>query len=237
MRSQSFVLSLLLFAVCLVVLSPAFADPTDAAGWVAAGQSLTAAGNYSAGELAYKQALILDPKNADAWNGIADVLNRAHKYTSDPLATMQMALEASNQSLALNASSPIAWINRGQILYNIGYYYQDQLKDPATANMYYNEQLDAFNQAISIDPNNAEAWFNKGYALCGIGRCTEGVAAFKKVEALDPSYPYLQLNLAQAEKLAGVETPFYIQYAGEIVMAVIAIAIAVIWYWAVRRKY
>jgi tetratricopeptide (TPR) repeat protein len=237
MRSRSLILILLFLAACIFALPPALSDPTDAAGWYATGQSLTSAGNFSAGAAAYKQAIALDPNNAEAWNGLADVLNRAYKYTADPLATLDLALEASNTSLALNASSPSAWINHGYILYNIGYYYQDQLKDQATANVYYTEQLDSFNKAISVDPNNAEAWFNKGYALCGMGRCTEGVAAFQQVESLDPSYPYLQLNLAQAEKLAADETPFYVKYASEIVMAAIAIVAAAFWYIAVRKKY
>jgi len=237
MRTRSLVCILFLLAVCTVIVPPVLSDPTDAAGWYAAGQSLTAAGNYTQALQAYQQAIVLDPGNAEAWNGVADVFNRANKYTSDPLATLKLALDASNKSLALNASSPSAWINRGQILYNIGYYYQSQLKDQATANTYYQMQLDAFSQAISIDPDNAEAWFNKGYALCGMGRCTEGVAAFQKVETLDPEYPYLQLNLAQAEKLAAGETPFYVQYAAEIVMAAIAIAAAALWYIAVRKKY
>jgi len=236
MRCRYPVLIFLVLVACIFAVPPAAGDPADSAGWYAAGQNLTGAGNYSAGEAAYKQAIALDPDNADAWNGLADVLNRANSYTADPLATLNLALEASNQSLALNASSPSAWINRGQILYNIGYYYQET-GDPATANLYYNEQLDAFNQAISVDPDNAEAWFNKGYALCGVGRCSDGVAAFQKVEQLDPDYPYLQLNLDQAEKLAAAETPFYITYAAEIVMAVIAVIAAGLWYTAVRKKY
>ncbi|HVP96001.1 tetratricopeptide repeat protein [Methanoregula sp.] len=236
MRSHSLVLILLILAASFMVLPPALSEPTDSAGWFAAGQSLTDTGNYSAGESAYKQAIALDPNNAEAWNGLADVLNRANQYTTDPLATLKLALEASNQSLALNASSPSSWINRGQILYNIGYYYQDQLRDPATAKIYYNEQLDAFNQAISVDPNNAEAWFNKGYALCGMGRCTEGITAFQEVQTLNPNYPYLQLNLAQAEQLAATETPFYVKYAAEIVMLFVAIAAATFWYTAVRKK-
>ena len=155
MRSRSLVLILLVVAACFMVLPPALSDPTDSAGWYAAGRSLTDSGNYTAGASAYKQAIALDPNNAAAWNGLADVLNRANRYTADPLSTLNLALEASNQSLALNASSPEGWVNRGQILYNIGYYYQDQLKDTATANNYYNEQLDAFNQAINVDPNKA----------------------------------------------------------------------------------
>ncbi len=236
MRSGTLYFVLILLVLGIFAVSPVLSDPTDAAGWYAAGQNLTNAGNYSAGLYAYKQAIALDPNSSEAWNGLADVLNRAHPYTQDPLATLNMALEASNQSLALNASSAAAWINRGQILYNFGSYYQ-QLNDKATADGYYNEQLDAFDHAISIEPDNAEAWFNKGYALCGIGKCTEGIVAFQKVEQLDPGYPYLELNIAQAEKQAAAETPFYITYDIEIVMAAIAGIVAAVWFIAVRKKY
>ena len=237
MRSRITYLVLLLLVLCIFVIPPALSDPTDAAGWYAAGQNLTSAGNYTEALQAYDQAIALNPNYAEAWDGRADVLNRANPYTSNPLATLNLALDASNQSLALNVSSVPAWINHGLILYNIGSYYQNQLNDKTTADIYYNEQLDAFNQAISIEPDNAEAWFNKAYALCGMGRCTEGVAAFQKVEQLDPSYPYIEGNLQNAEKLAATETPFYVKYAVEIVMAAIVIVAAVLWYIAVRKKY
>ncbi len=103
--------------------------------------------------------------------------------------------------------------------------------------MYYNEQLDSFEKAISVEPDNAEAWFNKAYALCGMGRCNEGVVAFQKVEQLDPNYPYLDVNLQDAENLAATETPFYIKYDVEIVLAALAIIGAALWYKAVSKKY
>jgi hypothetical protein len=70
-----------------------------------------------------------------------------------------------------------------------------------------------------------------------MGRYSEGIVAFEKVEELDPAYPNLQANIDIAEKLAAMETPFYIKYAGEIVLAAIAIIGAVLWYIAVRKKY
>ena len=70
-----------------------------------------------------------------------------------------------------------------------------------------------------------------------MGRCNEGVVAFQKVEVLDPDYPNLQANLNIAEKLAATETPFYVKYDVEIVMAVIVIIGAALWFVAVRKKY
>ncbi len=237
MKSRSNVLMLILYVLCTIAVSPVISDPTDAVGWFVAGQNLTAMGNYSGALFAYNQSLTLDPTNAAAWNGVADALNRENFYTADPLATLNSALDASNRSLAINGSSASAWINNGQILYNIGSYYQRQLNNNAAANLYYNRQLDAFNQAVSVEPDNADAWFNKAYALCGMNRCTEGLVAFQHVETLDPNYPNLQANINLAEQVAATETPFYAKYAVEIVMAVIVCVAAILWYTAVRKKY
>jgi cytochrome c-type biogenesis protein CcmH/NrfG len=229
---------MLLIILGIIVLPPATAAaPTDAAGWAALGHNLTDQENYTEAFQAYDQAIALDPNYAPAWDGKADALNRANQYTADPLATLNMALADSNQALALNTSSANEWINHGQILYTIGAYYQNQLNDKTNASLYYNEQLDSFEKAITVEPDNADAWFNKAYALCGMGRCSEGVVAFQKVEVLDPDYPNLQANLNIAEKLAATETPFYIKYDVEIVIAIIAIIGAALWFVAVRKKY
>ena len=237
MRSSAIVLAMLMLVLSICVLTPAAAASGDAAGLSATARTLTEQKNYTEALEAYDQAITIAPAYADAWDGRADVLNRVHMYTADPLATLNLALNASDRSLALNASSVNAWINHGLILYNIGYYYHDQLNDNTTASLYYNKQLDAFDKAISLEPDNADAWFNKAYALCGMGRCNEGVTAFKKVQQLNPDYPYLEGNLKNAEKLAEIQTPFYIKYAVEIVLAVIVIIGAVLWFVAVRKKY
>jgi len=228
---------MLMLVLSIIVLTPAAAASGETAGLSATARTLTEQKNYTEALQAYDQVITLDPANAGAWDGRADVLNRVHMYTADPLATLNLALNASDRSLALNATSVNAWINRGLILYNIGYYYQDQLNDKATANTYYNRQLDAFDKAISLQPDNADAWFNKAYALCGMGRCNEGVTAFKKVEQLNPDYPHLEGNLKNAEKLAESQTPFYLKYAVEIVLGGIVIIGAALWFVAVRKKY
>jgi len=228
---------MLMLVLSIFVFTPAAAVSENAAGLYTTALTLTDQKNYTAALQAYDLAITLDPNYADAWNGRADILNRVHLNTADPLATLNLALNASDRALALNASSANSWINRGLILYNIGYYYQDQLKDTITANRYYTKQLESFEKATSLEPDNADAWFNKAYALCGMGRCNEGVTAFKKVQQLNPDYPNLEGNLNIAEKLAESQTPFYIKYAVEIVMGVIVIIGAGIWFVAVRKKY
>ena len=141
----------------------------------------------------YTRAVSLEPAYFEAWNGIADALNRDGQFNE--------ALVASNRSLEIQPAYVNGWINRGQILYNIGYRYEDVAHDMVKADALYAEQLQAFEKAVSLEPDNAEAWFNKGYALAGMKRYDEAIAAFDRVKVIDPSYPNLQKNREIAVQL------------------------------------
>jgi len=180
---------LLIMSVCI----PASAYSADSTNLYSLGLDLTASGNYSGAMAAFNNAVTLEPTYFEAWDGLADALNRNGQYDD--------ALAASNRSLKINPDYVKGWINRGQILYNLGYWYEDMAHDAATANALYAEQLTAFEKAITLDPNNAEAWFNKGYALAGMQRYGEAIAAFDQVGVIDPSYPNLRKNREIAAQL------------------------------------
>ena len=216
-----------IFLVCVLLAFclPVSAYSPEAAGQYSAGLNLTQAGNYTEAAAAFQKAVALEPSYFEAWNGIADILNRDGQFSP--------ALAASNRSLAINPEYAEGWINRGQILYNIGYVYENQ-SDMKTANALYNDQLTAFRTAEKIDPKNAEAWFNEGYALAGLKRYDEAISTFNHVAALDPAYPKLQANIRIAEKLRDASTPVYVKYwlpiAGLIAVAGVVMA------WVVLRK-
>jgi len=180
---------LLLASICISVS----AYSSEATKLYTAGRDLTGTGNYTGAVAAYNNAITLDPSYYEAWDGMADALNRNGQFND--------ALAASNHSLEIYPGYVNGWINRGQILYNIGYWYEDVAHDTATANALYAEQLTAFEKAISLDLGNAEAWFNKAYALAGMQRYDEAIAAFDQVRVIDPSYPNLQKNREIAVQL------------------------------------
>ena len=190
-----------LFIVFIITItcSQVSAYSAEAANHYTLGRDLTESGNYSDALSAYNQAIILEPAYFEAWNGLADALNRNGQFNN--------ALAASNRSLEINPDYVNGWINRGQILYNIGYYYEDVVRDRATADTMYTEQLSAFDKAVSLNPDNAEAWFNKGYALAGMKRYDEAIAAFDRVNVINPSYPNLQKNREIAIQLRNKTTP------------------------------
>lgn len=205
MRFQQFrKIPLLVLAVVFFTL-PVAAYSDEATMFFLKGNDFVQERNYPAAVSSFDQAIVLEPGYYEAWDRKADALNRDGKFT--------LALSASSEALTLNPDYVTGWINRGQILYNIGYYYEDQIGDPEKADQYYAEQLLAFEKAVELDPGNAEAWFNKGYALAGLKRYDEAMAAFDKVESLDPAYPNLALSQKQAAVLQDAADPAYVKYA------------------------
>lgn len=181
-----------LFIFTLIII-PAAAYSPDAMNLYNEGRNLTVSGNYTGAVAVYTRAVTLDPLYFEAWNGMADALNRNGQFND--------ALAASNRSLEIHPDYVNGWINRGQILYNIGYRYEDVGHDMVKADVMYSEQLHAFEKAVSLAPDNAEAWFNEGYALAGMKRYDEAIAAFDRVKVIDPSYPNLQKNREIAVQL------------------------------------
>jgi tetratricopeptide (TPR) repeat protein len=214
--------------VLLLFTVPAAAYSAEATALFNSGNELTGSGNYTGAVAAYTSAIKIEPAYFEAWNGIADTLNRNGQFDD--------ALAASNRSLAINPDYVNGWINRGLILYNIGYQYEDVNHDTPRANALYAEQLGAFETAIRIDPDNAEAWFNEGYALAGLKRYDEAIAAFDRVQSIDPSYPKLQKNRQIAVQLRDAATPVYAKFAVPLVMAAIVIIGGIVWFVTARKK-
>jgi tetratricopeptide (TPR) repeat protein len=220
---------LILLLLSLLFLSvPASGYSPDAVTLYEQGTASVAAGNLSDAITAFDQALLLEPEYYEAWDARADALNRDGQFSS--------ALESSSRALAVNSSYLPGWINRGQILYNPGYVYEDQIKYPVKANESYLEQVQAFEKAIALDPTNADAWFNKAYALAGLKRYDEAIAAFDKVKELNPAYPKIDKNREIARQLRDSVTPFYVTYA-PVIIGIAAIIIGILfWVLFLREK-
>jgi tetratricopeptide (TPR) repeat protein len=212
----------------LLLCAPALAYSGEATGWYEKGNALVTSDNLTAAVAAYDRAVALEPDYYEAWDARADALNRDGRFSD--------ALDSSNQALRINSSFVQGWINRGQILYNIGYVYEDQKKDTTKANEFYNQQVLAFEKAIALDPKNADAWFNKGYALAGMKQYDEAIAAFDTVKQLNPTYPKIDKNREIAVQLKESVTPFYVKYAGVLIGAVGIVVLVVVWFVFLREK-
>ncbi len=205
--------SIVLFLALLVASATAYSDEARIVAIEA--DDLLAAGNYSAAAAAYDRALAIEPADHVLWDRKADALNRNGAFDE--------ALAASKKALDINPDYVTGWINRGQILYNLGYYYEDVVKDPKKADELYTGQLAAFETATRLDPDNADAWFNRGYALAGLKRYDEAIAAFDKTATLDPAYPNLAMCKKQAVVLRDASLPVQERYAVPIAVALLII--------------
>lgn len=212
----------------LILCPPALAYSGEATGWYEQGNALLAADNLTGAIAAYDRAIALEPSYFEAWDAKADALNRNGRFSD--------AKDASAQALAINPDYTRGWINRGQILYNIGMVYEDQKGDLTTASEYYNQQLLAFDKAITLDPGNADAWFNKAFALAGLKRYDEAIAAFDKVKELSPDYPKLAQNRQIAVKLRDQATPVYLKYAPVLAGVAVVVVGILVWFVFLREK-
>jgi tetratricopeptide (TPR) repeat protein len=218
---------LVFFATLLLLTLPVYAYSDSALRFYNQGNAFVQSENYTLAIGAYDHAIALEPKYFEAYDGKADALNRAGEFNE--------ALAASTQALEVNPDYVKGWINRGQILYNIGYYYEDNLKNQEKADEYYREQLMAFEKAIRIEPENADAWFNKAYALAGMKKYDDAIIAFDKVQSLDPAYPNLNMSQNQARILRDAATPVYIKYLWPVAGFVFFLIIGgIFWFW--RQK-
>ena len=235
-RKAGFITLLCLF-ILISLCTPVTAYSDDAVKWYTEGNGLLQSKNYTDAIAAYDQAILIEPGYAEAWNGEADALNRvAHSDAGFNQTLLGAALAASNRSISISPGYTQAWINRGQILYNTGLWYENQARDVKTADVYYNDQLLAYEKAIEIDPSNTEAWFNKGFALGGLGRYDEAIAAFDKVQGINPAYPRIAYYRTMAVQLRDASTPFYIKYAGIIIGGIIVCAGVGLWYCYLRER-
>jgi tetratricopeptide (TPR) repeat protein len=234
---KSILAPLIVLFVLAGLLVPVSAYSDQSVAWYTQGNGLLQSKNYTLAIAAYDQAILLDPGYFEAWNAKADALNRAAQAkTGFNQTILNAALAASNESINISPLYTKGWINRGQILYQIGLLYENQLHDTSTANEYYNDQILAFDRAIEIEPKNDEAWFNKGFALGGIGKYDEAIAAFDQVSAINPQYPRLAYYRAMAVQLRDASTPFYVKYGGVIVGIIGICAIVLVWFFFLREK-
>ena len=161
-----------------------------------AGASLYQRGlaHHQSGDLAaaadfYRQALALDPVNADALHmfGIA-------AYQSGHGEAAVVALE---KALAVRRPFPDALGNLGTVLQDLG-----RLAEAEAA----------FRKAITQSPSTAPFHFNLGNVLTKLGRLGEAPVAYRRAIALQDVYPEAYSNLGRAlrdqDDLAGATAAF-----------------------------
>lgn len=172
----------------LAMLCICAAEQDETAGdWYKKGLDLDRNGSYEEAIKAYNRAIELEPDNATFYTALVPNLNML-AFTTNNQSRRNESLEAIDKALEIDPKSPIAWEQKGSMLY-----YQTKR---------YNKSLEAYDKAIenisSYSPDNqlnqAEflsfIWTSKSISLWQLMRYNESLEAVDKAVQIDPSGNY-----------------------------------------------
>jgi adenylate cyclase len=121
----------------------------------------------------YERAVQLDPRNADAWVGIA--INRATfvylGWSPTPSDDLRTAMAAAEQALAINPNDPYAIHAKGQVFF---------------ARRQFAAALEAFEHAIELNPSNPYFRQLVAVAKIALGRAEEAFEPLSEAIRLSP---------------------------------------------------
>ncbi len=126
---------------------------------------------YDKAEAAFKQAVEVNPNDADAYTGLANVYNAQRKF-EEAAAASKKASELSNVLGAAGGGNADALYNQGVALFNGG--------KPA-------EAKPLFQQAVQMKADHADAHFMLAQTLVGEANFKDAVAEYEMYLKLSPS--------------------------------------------------
>ena len=133
-------------------------------------------GRYSEAEHAYREAIRINPNDADTWNNLGNLL-MSH------LARYSEAEQAYREAIRIDP-------NNDDALYFLGELLSDHLAR-------YPEAEQAYREAIRIDPKDDDAWNSLGSLLQDfLGRQDEAIVAYRQALEIDQNDDCPRLNLA-----------------------------------------
>jgi TolB-like protein/class 3 adenylate cyclase/Tfp pilus assembly protein PilF len=120
-----------------------------------------------------EQAVQLDPRNADAWAGIATIKASAVVigWSETPAEDLRSAMAASEQALAINPHNPAAVSAKGRIF---------------LAQRNFAAALEAFEHAIELNPSHPDYRQLAGLAKIMLGRAEEALESLNEAVRLSP---------------------------------------------------
>jgi len=141
----------------------------------------------------FEQAITLDPKFAEAHNGLADVHLGYYDYGYKPAReSIPFALASVNQAMQLDPTQSEVYSTRASIefLYN-----RDWKATEAD-----------FKRAIELSPNDPTPKLRFGWMLSVMGRTDEGLGQLLAAEKLDPTSNIGQANIAYNLMVSGKQS-------------------------------
>lgn len=160
----------------VLALEELYKQAKSAVDWYSLGHLLhTYLLRYEETEMAYRQAIDLDPKYTYPWNNLGSLLQ-------DHLSRYEEAEQAYRQAIDLDPKFATPWNNLGILL-------QHYLSR-------YDEAEQAYRQAIDLDPKDAYPWSNLGNLLQDhLFRYKDAEQAYLKAKVVDNDFLGSTVNL------------------------------------------
>lgn len=174
---------LLCFVIVALGLGCAPARQDDSAGHYKKGVDLYKQGRYEKAIEAFKQAIRLNPDDADVYHVLGLV------YAG--LGRWQEAIESYKQAIRLNPDDVEAHNNLGMAYFNLGRY---------------QEAIEAFKQVIRLKPDHGNAHNNLGAAYNSLSRHQEAIEPLQQAIRLEPDHINAHYNLGVAYLATGDKT-------------------------------
>ena len=113
----------------------------------------------------YNLALFIDRRSKKAWT----CKGLAMRMISHDKENLLNALKCHNMAIKLDPKYGVAWVNKGNVLFNLGMS---------------EEAIKCYDKAIELDPDYTVAWVNKGEMLVKLGRRTEAQKCLDRARTL-----------------------------------------------------
>jgi len=150
-------------------------DRLSATDWFDKGYALGIAGRNQEAMEAFRRAIELSPKDAEAYS------NRGVIYGN--LGDHRQAIRDHDRAIELNPRLAGAYINRGSAYADLGNHGQ-AIRD--------------FNKAIELDPKYAWAYANRGNAYYTLGDNGQAIRDYDRAIELDPGFAKAYMNRGSA---------------------------------------
>ena len=212
-RRLALVLGLIMAALMGVLLKRSYTG-TDLTSKLEAGKQLLEDGDYDWAIVEYRKALIKQPNNADAHNGLGKAL--AQKGQLD------QAIPEFRKALVLKSNDADVHFNLGFALGRLGKVeeaiveFREAIRlNPKHADAHnklgiglqiqgkHEEANVEFREAIRLDPKYAEPHYHLGNALHGQGKYEEAIGEYREAIRLNPKYVEAHSNLANMLRREG----------------------------------
>jgi len=145
--------------------------PTCGECYVNIGSTYMLKKDYEQAEVAYRKAISVSPKLADAYNGLATMYNTQKKFKE----AQEMSAEASRLSGgAAGGGSADTLYNQGVIAWNGNDFAKAQ---------------EHFTAALALNANHAESHFMLGKVLLNLGKLPEAAKEFETYVTIAPTGP------------------------------------------------